>query len=142
MTEAVAINNEELAILCDVVSGWGVKKWAENPGLAKKQALNRLIAHLYRRSRRQLFGCGRSCGMRDPMIWIKCGRAASNCFSQFHRLWVSIRPITVKISSASTARCTSVNPSRVPLELGTGSLDLSTIPLTRAVGLASVGIGF
>jgi hypothetical protein len=47
MTEAVAINNEELAILCDVVSGWGVKKWAENPGLAKKQALNRLIAHGY-----------------------------------------------------------------------------------------------
>ena len=30
MTEAVAINNEELAILCDIVSGCGVKKWAEN----------------------------------------------------------------------------------------------------------------
>jgi hypothetical protein len=26
MTEAVTINNEELAILCDIVSGWGVKK--------------------------------------------------------------------------------------------------------------------
>jgi hypothetical protein len=25
MTEAVTINNEELAILCDIVSGWGVK---------------------------------------------------------------------------------------------------------------------
>ena len=31
MTEAVTINNEELAILCDIVSGWGVEKWAENP---------------------------------------------------------------------------------------------------------------
>jgi hypothetical protein len=36
MTEAVTINNEELAILCDIVSGCGVKKWAENPGAAKK----------------------------------------------------------------------------------------------------------
>ena len=26
MTEAVTINNEELAILCDIVCGWGVKK--------------------------------------------------------------------------------------------------------------------
>ena len=32
MTEAVTINNEELAILCDIVGGWSVKKWAENPG--------------------------------------------------------------------------------------------------------------
>ena len=47
MTEAVTINNEELAILCDIVSGWGVKKWAENPGSAKKQSLDRLIAHGY-----------------------------------------------------------------------------------------------
>jgi hypothetical protein len=45
MTEAVTINNEELAILCDIVSGWGVKKWAENPDAVKKQALDRLIAH-------------------------------------------------------------------------------------------------
>ena len=44
MTEAVTIDNDELAILCDIVSGWGVKKWAENPGAAKKQALSRLIA--------------------------------------------------------------------------------------------------
>ena len=44
MTEAVTINNEELAILCDIVSGWGVKKWAENPGTAKRQGLDRLVA--------------------------------------------------------------------------------------------------
>ena len=47
MTEAVTIDNDELAILCDIVSGWGVKKWAEDPGAAKKQALSRLIAHGY-----------------------------------------------------------------------------------------------
>jgi hypothetical protein len=47
MTEAATINDEELAILCDIVSGWGVKKWAENPGAAKKQSLDRLIAHGY-----------------------------------------------------------------------------------------------
>jgi hypothetical protein len=45
MAEAVTINNEELAILCDIVSGWGVKQWSENSGAAKTQALNRLIAH-------------------------------------------------------------------------------------------------
>jgi hypothetical protein len=47
MAEAVTINNEELAILCDIVSGWGVKQWSENSGAAKTQALNRLIAHGY-----------------------------------------------------------------------------------------------
>jgi hypothetical protein len=47
MNKAVTINNEELAILCDIVSGWGVKKWAENPGAAKRQSLDRLIAHGY-----------------------------------------------------------------------------------------------
>lgn len=47
MPEAVTINNEELAILCDIVSGWGVQKWAENPDAIKKQALDRLIAHGY-----------------------------------------------------------------------------------------------
>ena len=26
MTEAVIITNEELAILCDIVGGWGVKR--------------------------------------------------------------------------------------------------------------------
>ena len=50
MTDAITINNEELAILCDIVSGWGVKKWAENPGSTKKQALDRLIAHGYVKS--------------------------------------------------------------------------------------------
>jgi hypothetical protein len=47
MIEAVTINNEELAILCDIVSGWSVKKWAENRGATKKQALDRLITHGY-----------------------------------------------------------------------------------------------
>ena len=47
MTEAVTIDNDELAILCDIVSGWGVKKWAENPGAAKNQALGRSIAPGY-----------------------------------------------------------------------------------------------
>ena len=47
MTEAVTIDNDELAILCDIVSGWGVKKWAENPGAAKKHALSSLIAQGY-----------------------------------------------------------------------------------------------
>ena len=52
MTEAVTIDNDELAILCDIVSGWGVKKWAENPGAAKKQALSRLIARICRTNTR------------------------------------------------------------------------------------------
>jgi hypothetical protein len=47
MTETATINNEELAILCDLMSGWGVKKWAENPGSVKKQALDRLVVHGY-----------------------------------------------------------------------------------------------
>jgi hypothetical protein len=47
MTETVTINNEELAILCDIVSGWSVQKWAENPNATKKHALDRLIAHGY-----------------------------------------------------------------------------------------------
>jgi hypothetical protein len=38
------INDQELAILCDIVSGWGVKKWAENPGATKRRSLDRLIA--------------------------------------------------------------------------------------------------
>lgn len=29
------------------MSGWDVRKWAENPGTAKKQALDRLVAHGY-----------------------------------------------------------------------------------------------
>jgi hypothetical protein len=38
------ISDEELAILCDIVSGWGVEKWAKNPGAVKRQSLDRLIA--------------------------------------------------------------------------------------------------
>jgi hypothetical protein len=47
MTDAATIDNEELAVLCDIVSGWGVRKWAKSPGAAKTQALDRLIAHGY-----------------------------------------------------------------------------------------------
>ena len=47
MAEAISINNEELAILCDIVSGWGLEKWSENPNAAKTQALNHLIARGY-----------------------------------------------------------------------------------------------
>ena len=44
MSEAVTINNQELAILCDIVSGWSTK-WAENLTADKKLALDRLIAN-------------------------------------------------------------------------------------------------
>jgi hypothetical protein len=44
MTEAVTITNEELAILCDIVAGWSVKK-AESLDRDKQQALHRLIAY-------------------------------------------------------------------------------------------------
>jgi hypothetical protein len=47
MTDTVTISNEELAILCDLMSGWGVKTLAENPGTAKKEALDRLVALRY-----------------------------------------------------------------------------------------------
>ena len=40
MIEAVTINNE------DIVSGWSVKKWAENPGEAKKQKCAECAAEL------------------------------------------------------------------------------------------------
>jgi hypothetical protein len=46
MTEAVTITNQELAILCDIVAGWSVKR-AANLAVDKKQALDRLIAHGY-----------------------------------------------------------------------------------------------
>ena len=36
MTEAVTIDNEELAILCDIVSGWGVKKMDRKSGYVQK----------------------------------------------------------------------------------------------------------
>jgi hypothetical protein len=44
MTEAVIITNEELAILCDLVAGWSVKRSA-NLNADKTQALDRLIAN-------------------------------------------------------------------------------------------------
>jgi hypothetical protein len=37
MTEAVTVNNEELAILCDIASGWSVKKWADGPDVSDQQ---------------------------------------------------------------------------------------------------------
>jgi len=44
MTEAFIITNEELAILCDVVSGWGVNR-AANIDTDKQRTLDRLIAN-------------------------------------------------------------------------------------------------
>jgi hypothetical protein len=44
MTEAFTINNEELAILCDFVGGWGAK-WTTNVKTDKRPALERLIAN-------------------------------------------------------------------------------------------------
>jgi hypothetical protein len=44
MTEAVIITNEELAILCDIVSGWGVNR-AASLDMDKRQTLDRLIAN-------------------------------------------------------------------------------------------------
>ena len=32
MIEAITINNEELAIWCDIVSGWGLKKIGRKSG--------------------------------------------------------------------------------------------------------------
>jgi hypothetical protein len=44
MSEAFTITNQELAILCDIVSGWSLK-WAGNLAADKRLALDRLIAH-------------------------------------------------------------------------------------------------
>jgi len=44
MTEAVTISNEELAILCDVVAGWNLKR-VQNLGADKRLTLDRLIAN-------------------------------------------------------------------------------------------------
>ena len=44
MTEAFTIGNEELAILCDFVGGWGAK-WVTNVKTDKRRALDRLIAN-------------------------------------------------------------------------------------------------
>jgi hypothetical protein len=43
MSEAGTITNEELAILCDIVSGWSMK-WAGNISADKRVALDHLIA--------------------------------------------------------------------------------------------------
>jgi hypothetical protein len=43
MGESGTITNEELAILCDIVSGWSMKG-AENLSADKRVALDRLIA--------------------------------------------------------------------------------------------------
>jgi hypothetical protein len=45
MTEVFTIGNEELAILCDFVGGWGGKWATNNLQTDKKQALDRLIAN-------------------------------------------------------------------------------------------------
>jgi hypothetical protein len=44
MTEAVTITNEELAILCDIVTGWNVRR-TETLDADKRQALDRLITN-------------------------------------------------------------------------------------------------
>ena len=44
MTETVTITNEELAILCDIVAGWSVKR-PEKLDSSKRLALDRLIAN-------------------------------------------------------------------------------------------------
>ena len=44
MTDAVTVTNEELAILCDIVAGWSVKR-VENLDADKRLALDRLIAN-------------------------------------------------------------------------------------------------
>ena len=44
MRETVPISNEELAILCDIVSGWGAKSTITLQ-TNKRQALDRLIAN-------------------------------------------------------------------------------------------------
>jgi hypothetical protein len=44
MTYAETVTNEELAILCDIVAGWSLKR-AENLDADKRLALDRLIAN-------------------------------------------------------------------------------------------------
>jgi hypothetical protein len=43
MAETLIISDQELAILCDLMSGWGAK-WGQTLDDNKQQALNRLIA--------------------------------------------------------------------------------------------------
>ena len=44
MTDADTVTNEELAILCDVVAGWNLKR-VQNLGSDKRLTLDRLIAN-------------------------------------------------------------------------------------------------
>jgi hypothetical protein len=44
MIEPVTITNEELAILCDIVAGWSLKR-AESLDTGKRLVLDRLIAN-------------------------------------------------------------------------------------------------
>ena len=44
MTNADTVTNEELAILCDIVAGWSLKR-LENLDADKRLALDRLIAN-------------------------------------------------------------------------------------------------
>jgi hypothetical protein len=43
MTEAIIINDQQLAIICDLVDGWGAK-WSGKLDDNKRQALDQLIA--------------------------------------------------------------------------------------------------
>ncbi len=45
MTEPFTIGNEELAILCDFVGGWGAKWAKDDLQTDKRQTLDRLIAN-------------------------------------------------------------------------------------------------
>jgi hypothetical protein len=43
MADAITINHQELAILCDLLAGWGAK-WGGNLDAVKREALDQLIA--------------------------------------------------------------------------------------------------
>ena len=43
MAEAITINDQELAIICDLISGWGAK-WDGKLDDDKRQALDQVIA--------------------------------------------------------------------------------------------------
>jgi hypothetical protein len=45
MTEAFTIGDEELAILCDFVGGWGAKWATDKLHTDKRQALDRLVTN-------------------------------------------------------------------------------------------------
>ena len=42
MADAITISDQELAILCDLMAGWGAK-WGGNLNAAKREALDQLI---------------------------------------------------------------------------------------------------